>query len=237
MKASKTRGLLTGLGVVMVAGGSVLASPGNVAGVQLQVLTVATLAQQDEEREGVTATPATTTLLQNAGSYITVRVRRVAGEPAVAEEESGGRLIAVPQNARAGDPVYAEVPDEEYFEEEGRWDDGAYERTYGTAFAEGVNLGYTTLHRHGRPVRHPIHRPERDLPEFGSGDLHRGAVLRFGEAAQPRLDGLDDGFRRAQRVFHRATLTPGVRRESDGLRHERTGPRQERPPLRPRTQW
>ena len=220
----------------MVAAAGAQASVAGFAGLQIHVMTVTMLTQRDGE--SVTATPATTPLLKNEGSFITVHTRpTTAGEATAATEMTRGRMIEVPRNARAGDPAYAVVEEEAYWDEGAGQEDGAYERTYGIAFAEGVNLGYTRLHRHEQRRGHrPVRPSDEGAPEFGSSDLHRRAVLRFGEAAQARLEGLDEGFRRAQLTFHRATLTPGVRREADGLRHERTGSRPERP-SRPRTQW
>lgn len=147
------------------------------------------------------------------------------GARADAVEQTGG-FIAVPDNARAGDPAYIAMEEEE----DGEWyyvDDGGGTvfGPYGMAFADGVDLGYSTLVKHGSAGRHHhrMHGDGRrsDVPEFGANDLHRSAELQFAEAAQPRLAEQEAGFRRAQMAFHRATLTPGVPRQSDGLRHER----------------
>ena len=140
----------------------------------------------------------------------------------------------MPDNARAGDPAYAsneeEYEDEWYVEDGG----GTVFGPYGIAFADGVDLGYTAL------ADHSDHGPRRgqrwhhgggrrqDVPEFGANDLHRSAQLQFAEAAQPHLAEQEAGFRRAQLEFHRATLTPGVPRQSDGLRHEQA-PSRSRP--------
>jgi hypothetical protein len=189
-----------------------------------------------EQTGGAAATPSGRGLLKNPGSYIVVRTVRVE-EPIVAADKTGptGRLIPVPENARAGDPAYAEAPAEEYVEYYYEDHPTVY-GPYGTIFADGIELGYSALKKHG-PGRHGRHRSDngrrRDrhdhLPEFGANDLHRSAQLKFAESAQPRLEGLDDGFRRAQLQFHRSTLTPGVRRSSDGLRHERSSSRPSRP--------
>lgn len=237
MRITGTTRLVGGVAAALLIAGSAGAWTGMGETSQLHVMAVARLAAE----RGTTATPATTDLLKNPGSFLTVRfARQPDGAGGEQERMSGpyeGRLIAVPANARAGDPAFASAPGEDEYvtaDEEGV--DEPQVREYGIAFAEGVNLGYTTLRRHDRPARHPVHRPDRDVPEFGSEDLHRDAVLRFGEASQPRLDGLDDAFRRAQLSFHRATLTPGVGREADGLRHERA-PSRPLQPRRVRTRW
>lgn len=180
------------------------------------------------------STSRTTDLLMNPSSFI--RVRTSAEVVAVTEDaRPAGRLIAVPFNARAGDPAYAEPEewaehyvdgDEQYVANE------SYQRTYGMVFADGVDLGYTTLRRHDRPDRRV--RPPHDIgAAYENEDVHRRAQLRFADAAQPRLDGLDDGFRRAQLTFNRASMPSSGERGADGLRRERA-PSSDRPR---RTRW
>lgn len=198
-----------------------------------------------EQTGGAARAPSGEGLLKNPGSFIIVRTVRVE-EPIAAGADDGtsGRLIAVPSNARAGDPAYAQAPEEEYVE---YYEDDSpiVYGPYGTIFADGIELGYSVLKKHGA-VHRRGHRTDdgdrrrgRDdrAPEFGENDLHRSAQLKFAEAAQPRLDGLDDSFRRAQLQFHRATLAPGVQRSSDGLRHERAPSRPRRPSRPERPTW
>jgi hypothetical protein len=218
----------TMMAAAMVASGAAAAWGGPATAVimpGLAVLEMRALASGAARREP---------LLRNTGSFIVVHRGAATGGsdeeirfslPSVGGEQTGGSaadLIAVPSNARAGDPAFAE-PEDAAWEE--TWVEEPTEERYGIAFAEGVRLGYTALRRPDqhrgddrRGRRHEVGEPGA---EFGADDLHRSAQLRFAEAAQPRLDGLDDGFRRAQLTFHRATLTPGVVRGSDGLRHER----------------
>jgi hypothetical protein len=54
-------------------------------------------------------------------------------------------------------------------------------------------------------------------------DSYRAAQLSFSEAAAPHLAGAaEDSFRSAQFRFNQATLTQGIQRAPDGLRHEFT---------------
>jgi hypothetical protein len=167
-----------------------------------------------------------------------------AVQAATASEQTGGaragsrpddHLIEVPANARAGDPAYES--EDVTVDDEGAWywedSAGTVYGPYGTAFAEGVELGYSALRRHGAPV-HQRHRERRragDVAEFGANDLHRSAELEFSRAAQPRLAQQEEGFRRAQLQFHQATVTPGAARHADGLRHE-SAPSRPAPPHR-----
>lgn len=221
--------LRASIGALALAGASstTLAVPGELVLVQAGIL----LAQ----RPSLAVRPIG---LSNPESFI--RVHRAPETPsdtlrvstpeahAAADAEARG-LIAVPSSARAGDPAF-EVPAPD--ESEYVFDDTPTSYTTGTAFADGVVLGYSSLHGpHWRPGRpRPRPRPAAaDAPEFGSGDLHRSAQLRFSEAAQPRLEHMDDAWRRAQLEFRRSTLAPGQPRGSDGLRHERTSPAPTRP--------
>lgn len=135
---------------------------------------------------------------------------------------AGSGLIYLPDNTR-GPRLSARVE--------------APEQSGGRASSDEGEEGYYVIVDSGRSVApfgtHGVRRAWRGrpvavrgsggagVPEFGANDLHRRAQLQFGEAAYPKLAGQDDGFRRAQLEFHRSTLTPGVVRQSDGLRHER----------------
>lgn len=171
--------------------------------------------------------------LSNPESFVVVHHvarQRPDAEEAKEPEQTGARtagtgsgLIEVPANARAGDPAYASNDEgnegEWYFEDSG----GTVYGPYGTVFADGVELGYSALRGHGAVHRrHHGHQRPGDSPEFGADDLHRSAELEFSRVAQPHLAQQEEGFRQAQLRFHQATVTPGVARQSDGLRHEST---------------
>jgi hypothetical protein len=191
------------------------------------------VAQQPPTPRPVTlSNPESFIRVHRAAEVLDERVRISTPESRAAAVAEARGLIAVPSSARAGDPSF-DVPAEPEFTDAASYtDDSSF--TTGMIFADGIPLGYSTLRRpgypHARPRRDPG-APDAPAEEFGAHDLHRSAQLRFAEAAQPHLDGLDDAWRRAQLQFHRSTLTPGVPRGSDGLRHERSTP------TRGRTRW